>query len=78
MTKEELFDAAKDGSLPDDFSQWNICDESGWSIAHEAAKHNNLPSNFNRWNIVDNYGWTVAHQFALENEDWPVLFEWGI
>ena len=29
--------AAKENTLPSDFSQWDIAKENGWTVAHEAA-----------------------------------------
>jgi hypothetical protein len=33
----ELFNKAGNGTLPPDFQDWGICDEDGWTIAHQAA-----------------------------------------
>ena len=61
----ELFKQAKNGTLCDRFSEWELCDEKGWTIAHEAAKYNNLPENFNQYYLSDNDGTTVDYILTL-------------
>lgn len=40
--------AAFAGTLPPDFSQWELADESGWTVAHVAAEAGTLPPNGER------------------------------
>lgn len=67
MTAEttKLFQQAKKGLLPEDFNQWGLVNDRGWSIAYTAAINNNLPANFNNWELADIDGWTIAHDIAL-------------
>jgi hypothetical protein len=53
--------AGKKGGLPEDFDQWDLSNDEGWTIAHEAASYHRLPANFNQWGLADKEGWTVAH-----------------
>lgn len=52
-------------TLPEDFSDWHIADEHGWSLAHEYVSIKKLPANFTNWSLADKNGTTVAHQAAL-------------
>jgi len=56
----ELFNKAKDGTLPSDFQDWSLCDEDGWTIAHTAAYCSHLPKDFDQWDLKDDCGITVA------------------
>jgi hypothetical protein len=69
---EKLFQAAREGALPEDFDQWEFANNVGLSVAHVAAHSGTLPQDFEKWGIKDNRGWTVA-QFALDSypEDSP-------
>ena len=64
MNLRELFNQARDGTLPPDFDQWDLADEQGWSVAHEAAAAQHLPPDFDRWELADMDGYTVrdAHK----------------
>ena len=58
---------ARLGRLPQDFYQWDIAVDEGWTVAHEAAAHGSLPESFDRWDMADKYGYTVrdaANLFA--------------
>ncbi len=66
---------AKDGHLPEDFNQWSLADEHGWTVAHEAAKHGHLPVDFEGWSLEDNFGQNVAH-VAAKYDNFPKGFDW--
>jgi len=52
--------------LSPNFVDWALCDEYGWTIAHQAAAYNHLPKNFSQWDLVEpDTGWTVAHEAAF-------------
>ena len=59
----ELLEMIEHNTLPEDFDQWDICDENGWSVAHiYTATYGQLPEGFNQWDLttsVDDI--TVAH-----------------
>ena len=57
---DELFEQAREGTLPPDFDRWEIADDTGWTAAHEAASEGHLPPDFDRWGLSDDTGWTVA------------------
>jgi hypothetical protein len=68
---EEILDAAKKGTLPDDFDRWDIIwpDSDGRrrTVAHLAALYGTLPKDFDQWDLgmgKDECGWTVAHSAA--------------
>lgn len=65
---------ANQGTLPQDFKQFDIDDEDGWTVAHELAEKGLLPANFNRWMLADRDGWTVAHQHVEEGHPLPENF----
>lgn len=54
--------------LPADFTQWDLADKHGWTIAHEAARHGYLPNDFNQWRLATNTGWSAAHEVAARNQ----------
>lgn len=54
------FFAARYGLLPDNFNEWGMTDESGWSVAHEAALYGHLPEEFAHMDLADRKGMTVA------------------
>jgi len=61
-TREEInkiFKQAKEGTLPPDFTEWDLADWDGWTIAHEAAYYGHLPKDFQDWDLKDKYGITV-------------------
>lgn len=64
LKNEILLEAAKLGTFPSDFNQWEIKNVMGWTVAHEAALYGNLPPDFNQWELKDNEGTTVleVHQ----------------
>ena len=64
---EELLEMAVDGTLPEDFKEWGIRDEDGWSIGDEAAAYGHLPKDFKEWDLCDENGWTIAHIAAATN-----------
>ena len=65
-TFKEALKLLESSKLPADFDQWDLCDENGWSVAHEIADSNrSLPPNFNQWSIADKKGCTVAHVAAM-------------
>jgi hypothetical protein len=61
------------GLLPEGFSNWGLCDEDGWTIAHMAAHWGNLPLDFDMWELVDNDGRTVAHEALEEDHIYMVI-----
>jgi hypothetical protein len=66
----ELFDKAREGTLPKGFVQWGWANENGKTVAHEAAKRGRLPVGFGQWDLADNKGWTVAHVSRISR---PIL-----
>lgn len=54
------FFAARYGLLPDNFNEWGMADDSGWSVAHEAALYGHLPDGFEHMDLADRRGTTVA------------------
>lgn len=56
---EDVLAIARESGFPDGFDQWELCDESGWTVAHEAAKADNLSDDFSRWDMMDKNGKTV-------------------
>lgn len=70
----ELFSKAENGTLSEDFQEWNLCDEQGWTIAHQAAYHGHLPENFHSWDLTDKYGVTVESVYYLVNNRYPEDF----
>ena len=60
MRTSANFFAARFGMLPDDFNEWGMADESGWTIAHEAALYGHLPDGFEHVEMADRVGETVA------------------
>ena len=56
-----LFKRARKGMLPSDFSQWDLAEWSGWTVAYEDALNGHLPKEFDRWELADKNGRTVAH-----------------
>jgi hypothetical protein len=78
MTKQYSYDEAKNlllngAVLPQDFDQWTLADEYGWTIAHEVAYRGCLPENFSQWDMADNNGWPVAHE-AVNSAHLPENF----
>lgn len=63
----ELFSKAENGTLPPDFQDWDICDEDGWTIAHQAAFWGHLPDNSHCLNLKDKQGNTVADIVRLHD-----------
>ena len=59
MNLRELFNQARDGTLPPDFDQWDIANNHGWTVAHEAAAAQHLPPDFDRWELANEDGYTV-------------------
>ena len=59
-----LFEQARKGSLPSDFDQWGLSDESTRTVAHVAASEGHLPPDFDRWDLKDVWGISVAHVAA--------------
>ena len=56
-------EAAASGSLPENFKQWDLADETGWTVAHAAAKRRRLPEGFGLWGLGDKAGLTVRDVF---------------
>jgi hypothetical protein len=61
----EYADLVRSHSLPDDFDQWRVANEDGWTIAHEAAMRGCIPADFNQWELANEDGRTVAHTAAF-------------
>ena len=55
----ELFKQAREGTLPPDFTDWDLTDGDRWTIAHEAALFSSLLKDFMNRNLKDKYGITV-------------------
>jgi hypothetical protein len=70
----ELFEQAREGTLPNGFDQWDLADNDGRTVAHHAAWHGHLLVEFDRWGLANNVGWTVAH-VAAWNGHLPVGFD---
>lgn len=64
MRTSANFFAARYGLLPDNFNEWGMVDESGWSVAHEAALYGHLPDGFEHMDLADRKGVTVAEAKA--------------
>ena len=56
-------EAAANGDLPEGFDQWDIADETGWTVAHVAAVHGRLPKNFDKWDLKDKSDVTVRQVY---------------
>ena len=69
---DKLFEQAREGMLPPEFDQWDLSNESGWSVAHVAASEDHLPTDFDRWGIANVAGCAVAHVQAIHG-----LARWG-
>jgi hypothetical protein len=75
MSNENFFEMAKAGTLPADFTQWEL-EHEGISVAHVAAKFGHLPVVFDKWEIKDKDGFSVAH-VAAGRGDLPGDFDKG-
>jgi hypothetical protein len=62
----------------EEFVQWDLANEVGWTVAHEAAMRGVLHANFKQWTLATEDGWTVAHEF-LRNYELPDDFDdWDV
>ena len=61
---DELFEQAREGTLPPDFDRWEIARADGWSVAHMAAFRGRLPPDFDRWELANEAGVTVLEVYA--------------
>ena len=54
------------GTLPADFSHWDLATLDGWTVAHVAAKYARLHTvyHFSQWDLSSAGGRTVAHEAA--------------
>lgn len=43
--------AARFNSLPEDFNDWHLADEKGWSVAHIYASLRPMPESFTQWDL---------------------------
>jgi len=43
--------AARFNSLPEDFKDWHLADEKGWSVAHVYASLRPMPESFTQWDL---------------------------
>jgi hypothetical protein len=69
---------AINGKLQSDFSQWDLSNRAGWSVAHWNAMFGPMPDDFDAWGMQDGSGITVAHR-AAENGNLPERFTlWGL
>ena len=59
--------------VPRMLSELELCDEDGWTLAHEAAVKGCLPSDYSNWELADHSGYTVAHAKA-STDSHPVDF----
>jgi hypothetical protein len=73
----EYMRPASEGTLPVDFSRWEIADSEGWTIAHVAATCGHLPADFDQWGLADKHGRSVAHAAARYGRI-PVLGSGGL
>jgi hypothetical protein len=62
------------GRLPESFTQWDLADNQGLTVAHEAALLGLLPKDFDRWELATHSGVTVAF-FAALSGTLPVTFD---
>jgi hypothetical protein len=59
---DRLFWQARLGVLPREFSDWEIMDITGVTVAHTVVGHGHrLPLDFDKWAMLDEHGRTVAH-----------------
>ena len=65
MDFEKLLKMEEEGTLPNDFKDWDLANDIGVTIAHQAAIFGRLPESFSNWELTDNKGWTVAHLAAM-------------
>ncbi len=65
--------AAKYGSLPEGFNDWDLEDDEGTPVAHVAAEWGELPNTFDRWSIGADSGTSAAH-VAAEHGTIPNFF----
>lgn len=70
--------AAWEGLLPDDFNQWAIKNQDGYTVAHTAANNGHLPKGFDQWELRDEGGKTVAHEAAFWNKLPADFDQWGL
>lgn len=64
--------------LAENFNQWGMKNDVGWTVAHTTAFYGRLPKNFNQWAIADNDGWTVAHVAARYGHLPPDFNQWNL
>ena len=43
--------AARFNGLPEDFKDWHLADEKGWSVAHVYATLRPMPESFTQWDL---------------------------
>lgn len=72
--KQVAFLAAEWDLLPPEFSDWDISDEKGSTVAHAVAARRPMPADFDQWDLADKDGRTVAH-VAAENKFLPRQFD---
>jgi hypothetical protein len=75
---QKILHMAKDGVLPHDFDAWEVCDSTGWTVAHAAARGGTLPNSFSQWKLSTKYGWSVAHEAAQRGYLPDGFTQWGI
>lgn len=64
MKFQQAFEWVKRNAIPDDFQDWALKDENGWTVAHEAAIRGTLTESFDQWALATPDGRTVAHVAA--------------
>jgi hypothetical protein len=71
---DDMFD---DAWMPSGF-RWDMCNISGWTLAHSAAAHGRLPTNFTQWGLADKVGKTVAHVAASISNLPNTFYQWEL
>ncbi|WP_419603762.1 hypothetical protein [Thiolapillus sp.] len=64
----EIFDMAREGTLPPMFDKWELWENDGLTVAHVVAQRRHLPTDFDQWDLKDNAGWSVRDIYDLQEE----------
>lgn len=72
---DRIFWQARLGVLPPDYTDWELTDVTGVTVAHTVVGHGHkLPADFDKWAMLDDHGRTVAH-VAIVTGAYPTNFE---
>jgi hypothetical protein len=72
---DRIFWQARLGVLPGSFTDWDLMDVTGVTVAHTVVGHGNkLPADFDMWAMLDEHGRTVAH-VAITTGAYPENFK---